>query len=228
MAHDENSCPICGFEQFQFQDRGSSREHTCECKRCGGYHTTREFLLFHHDEKYADRWHLLSGLIREINEGGETPEIMYQELDKLFADPRIPKDDDTEAKSKKILSYLKKHSSYFGDTVAIHLQSDRSTGYTRNDEEFDALIQMLNERCLLAGGFRRTRVDQGDFLNADGSVSLTDEGWKLAQNNTANPSDDSIDTPAVLPELDSADQLFDAMQLHSDIVRIFADPSAFS
>lgn len=219
MSPDDKSCPICGFAKFEMRTGGSSREHTCECERCGRYYTTHEFLLFHHDRNYAGKWHLLSGLIREMNEGGESPEIMYKELETWFADSRIPKDDDADSKAQKILKYLRHKSSHFGSDVSVYLQSDRSIAYARNDEEFDALMRLLRDKGYLTGGFSRTRVDQGDFIDEIGTVSLTHEGWQLAQRDNAVPAQEISSPTSRIPEPAKTD-LFDSMRLHADIVQV--------
>ncbi|MDD5055844.1 MAG: TIGR02391 family protein [Candidatus Peribacteraceae bacterium] len=220
MSPKESSCPVCGFDQFQIHAGGSSREYTCECARCGRYYTTHEFLIFHHDRNYAGKWHLLSGLIREMNDNGKTPEIMYKELDKWLADPRIPKDDDADGKAQKMLSYLRQKSLHFGSDVSVHLQSDRSVAYARNDEEFDALIRLLRERGFLTGGFQRTRVDQGDFVDATGKVSLTHEGWQLAKKDNHEPSQEISDPAIQAPVSGSKGELFDSMCFHGDIAHV--------
>ncbi|MDD5041714.1 MAG: hypothetical protein PHX87_05045 [Candidatus Peribacteraceae bacterium] len=174
-------CPICAYKQATLTVRGSSLEFECVCKRCGRYFTTHEFVTSH-DEKYKGKWHLLSGLVREINEEGNAPDIMYKALGELFADSRIPQDDDVQGKARKILSYLKRHSQYYGSSVSLNLEEDISIGYAKNHLEFDALIRLLRDSNLLEGGFPKTSVDNGDYIDDEGVVTLTAEGWQVAKN----------------------------------------------
>lgn len=171
-------CPICSYERFSINTSGSSREYSCECERCGKYSTTKDFLLFENATGYADKKHLLSGFIREINEEGNTPYIMQKDIESLLSDSRIPNDDDAEQKAKKILKYVRRQSKHYGYAVGLHLKRDRAIAYAVNDQEFDALIKLLLDGGLIEGGFPRMSSFTGDIIEHQGQVVLTSQGWK--------------------------------------------------
>lgn len=179
MASPE-TCLICGYEEFEIRSGGSSREYVCLCQRCGSYSATHEFLLFHEDRNFESKMHLLSGLVREINEDGGSPNILYKNLNELLADSRIPKDDDTEAKAGKIINYLRRKSKHYGNAIGVHLHRDRSIAYAVNAEEFDALIGFLQDTGLITGDFMRGTT--GRVVDAEAEFVLTAKGWKESRN----------------------------------------------
>lgn len=122
--------------------------------------------------------HLLSGLVREINEDGGEPDILYKNLEQLLADSRIPNDEDAEKKAEKLLKYLRRKSKHYGETVSIHLERDRSVAYAFNDNEFYALISLLNDAGLVEGNFMKIATSGGDIINSDADLTLTATGWK--------------------------------------------------
>ncbi len=178
MATLPKTCPVCGYERFSGQASGSSREYFCECDRCGQYYATTEFLLFGDAREYVDKKHLLSGLIREINEEGGIPKILYKDLPSLLSDSRIPKDDDAEKKARKILTYIRRKSRHYGHTVTLHLERDRAIAYAINDQEFDALLRLLEDSGLIEGGFLKTDTSAGEIIDSEGVLALTALGWK--------------------------------------------------
>jgi len=175
-------CPICGHTGFSIHAAGSSREHVCECARCGKYFTTHDFLLFRHDEKYLGKWHMLSGLVREINEiNNNHPLVMYKELDELLEDSRIPKDDDIQAKSGKILRYLRDKSPNYGAKVELHLERDRSVAYAVDQNEFVALLRLLDDSGYINAEIISAMENTGELVAPQVETSLTAQGWELAR-----------------------------------------------
>ena len=175
-------CPICGYSGFIINTTDSSREYVCDCDRCGKYFTTHNFLLFRHNEECTGNWHGLSGLVREINERNNNhPFIMEKELDELFEDSRIPKDDDIQAKSGKILRYLRDKSPHYGAKVELHLERDRSVAYAVDQNEFVALLRLLDDSGYVNAEIISTMENTGECIEPEVEVSLTSQGWELAK-----------------------------------------------
>lgn len=231
MSHEEiNRCPVCQLQHQEFRYKRITQSMTYDvyCPRCSNYITSYEFLLF--NEGLQER-HLLSGLIRELNYEKVIPEIFVKDMESLFSNSLIPKDNDIEAKKDKLLVSLRRLSDHLGDLITVDSQLDISIAYARNSRELMALIQALRNDNLLSG----QRI----------IYSLTEQGWKkaellIAQQKNKAPSPKtpilSIENNVEIPEdpieipLDQEDEeyapdkslcdLFQSLQFHPEIVRV--------
>jgi hypothetical protein len=174
-------CPLCQSKGFSVASGGSSREYECKCDTCGEFATTHEFMLYRHNRNYEDKWHKISGLVREKNEAGEKVLIVYKELENLFKDSLIPNDDDIEKKAAKLLKYLKNKSVSYGTTIHLHLEKDKSVAYSKDQNEFIALIKLLEQSGYIDAKILSSEQNTGIYYYPDVETLVTARGWELAK-----------------------------------------------
>ena len=138
-----DSCLICGLSPIstKIKDR-KSMMYIVTCKRCGKYLAHR-FLLEAKKLYLGENTHQLSGLARERYERKLEPLVIPKNIEDLYADPLIPHDDDIEAKSQKILAYLKRKSDRYGHGVRVYAEEDMSIAYAIEIGEFISLLMLL-------------------------------------------------------------------------------------
>jgi len=176
-----------------------------ECPNCGYYVTSRSFADRDTDivKKYAPYKHLISGLIREKNDKGLTPELITNEnFMHLLNDTTIPKT--LIQKLDKILIHYYRITDLYGLQFNIvrrlHVYSDEiipyAIGYATCSSEFNNMLDDLVE----TNYFKNTTDSDSDRQI---SISLTRSGIERAEQ-------------LISTNLDS-DKVFVAMQFNQGI-----------
>lgn len=158
----------------------SSRCHEIVCKRCGTYRCSQDFLTW---VAPKGKSHLLSGLLREKNEKKLEPAyITTLNVAELLDDFTIPQDEDIEAKSRKLLAYLKRESGgRYGSSVSIKSKYDCSVAYAADENELFSLLMLLNDSGYLffAEPYRSQQLQ--NILQNDPNLILSAKGWNIAR-----------------------------------------------
>lgn len=225
-------CPVCRYTDNVEAERISGKlMYECSCPRCGKFTTSHQFVEV---EKGSDpHWygrHLISGLIRELNERKEEVPPIIQ-IEKLLKHPLIPADGDYKSKTQKIINYLKAQTVHYGQNVSFQFDKDRSIAYAWDDEELGALLSLLVESGIVAYGrdpfssslsvdldsHRETlppidrMIDEAHGVLGNNSVGLrlTAKGWDLMSELGKKPVDSKQGFVAIrfddLDEKDSVD-----------------------
>ncbi len=170
-------CPLCGYDRPQSWGLHPLNDtYRIQCRRCGQYIATWEFLRYFKEEKIAEVGYLLSGLARELNEGGKELELTTKNAEALARSYPVPEPDKLEEKANKFLQNLRAKTKYFGEDVPFKdPEFAYPLAYARNSFEFKALLKLLKEKKLIE--FTLTNVPEGrQYLNA----TLLVDGWDLA------------------------------------------------
>lgn len=133
------------------------------------------------NEQFQKKRHLLSGLVREINETGTVPTIFERDLDTWLSDSRIPDDDDIDGKARKILMYARKKSPHYGSRIEMHLEREMPVAYAKDSEEFAALLKLLNDSGLADAKVYESDTSAGRMYADSSDVELTARGWEIAR-----------------------------------------------
>lgn len=183
-----NTCPLCNqVADIQREPRRHNLYHV-DCNTCGRYIISEYFWIYTDKKAELEKIrHLLSGLAREINENGLTsknfPEFTVEDLEETLKNYLIPDASNVEEKAKKLLSYLRKKTQFFGEVVTLDIATDYPVAYARNEKEFEALLDLLQEKnyatyTLVVGADKRTITNV--VISANG-WSLTNELRKKGQ-----------------------------------------------
>lgn len=177
-------CPLCGLDKeggYEYSRIPEYLTYRVRCSRCGYFIASHEFYLFH-QEGYDK--HIISGLVREINERyqedgclKEQPEVLMKNLQSIFKNPAIPKQDDIDAKQEKILAFVKRRSKHLGDVVLVDYNLDYPIAYAVGKEELIAYLESLVDKKYLV----QHENYQGNSIEGGKGYSLSEKGWKQAE-----------------------------------------------
>lgn len=167
-----STCPFCNHAVPGDYSIGA-RVNTFECPTCG----TFQFGSLYHRKwnagirnEFADDLHLLQGITRERTEtAASTPD---QATTPLF----LKSDDDIHAlidqapqsipdRADKLLTACIRRTEQFGKKVNLDPTTDYPLAYSRNPDEFQALLRLLEDRKHVTGDRARSG---GCTVTADG------------------------------------------------------------
>lgn len=123
-------------------DLGTGAIYRYRCDACGEVHITGDRTIV---RKYQSDLYLISGYTRERTEHNKPPVELDSSntIKRLLDSLRIPRS--PSEKMDRMLLYLKKHSDYSGDTVPIDSGKDYPIIYAKNAQEFNFILQALQE-----------------------------------------------------------------------------------
>jgi len=158
-------CILCGriAEVSKVRGRG---EYSVECVTCGIYTYDHFFKSAYTsmEEKRA----MVSAYTRECFElGKESPKL--GDSDYLKEKIEEYKNKTIEEKLENLILYLKKKSSYLGDSVSWDEKIDYPITYSPSPQEFTKIRDLAKERNLLY------------WKSRDAGLELSGDGWEMAE-----------------------------------------------
>jgi len=160
-------CILCGkISEVSRQDK-SKGEYSIKCPTCGIY-TYDHFFKNAYVSMEEDKRAMVSAYTRECFELGMEP-LKLGDPDHLKEKIEKYKNKTIEEKLDNLIFYLKKKSSYLGDSVAWDEKKDYPITYSPNYQEFTKIRNLAKERNLL-------------YWKSRGSgLELSGDGWKMAE-----------------------------------------------
>jgi len=116
------------------------------CKTCGTYKVSGSFVRCFEPNKYENKKHIFSGIIREKTEKGEVFELDLDKLQDLLDSSSTPKKPSDHI--DKILIYISHRSKDYSSFVKFSTRN-YSVGYAKNSEEFTFFLRKAYELKLL-------------------------------------------------------------------------------
>ena len=169
-------CPLCHFENAQSQWYGRLEGHYIICPRCGEYSISRDFEIFRDvKETLEENAFLLSGYARELHEKGLTaPSFTIESIPTLLNSPLIPDKQDLTERAKKFLTRVRERTQFFSQPVPFKTRVDYPLAYAQNDQEFRAMITLLE---------RKRYVGVQDGPDTRVVVTILEDGWEFSSPN---------------------------------------------
>lgn len=163
---EQKNCKLCNLPANIYGINPNGDSLGIDCERCGKYQITNNAYKDPSD-LLNEKSYLLSGLSRQITEeNGEKIYIFTNNIDKFLSDPKIPNEDDIDAKIVKLLRWIKSRSKQFGDRINLDNAKDYTIAYCKNPQELNSLINLANVQNLV------------DYRNSESTIGLSYEGWK--------------------------------------------------
>lgn len=201
-------CPICKLSDPQYYWRRITTHllYDCYCPRCGQFISALHILNNEDQPNPEPDFHLLSGIVRELNERGEKPpEVVSNTIQKLLSHPLIPKTYKEQA--MKLLPIISKRTKAYGKSVSFDLKYDLSLAYARDAEEFRSLIGYLQEEGLV-------KTPGKIFFDVDTNsekqeVTLTTKGYDYLERPEQNELNSlSVGNAALLKAITSLNKVY--------------------
>jgi hypothetical protein len=149
-------CPICKHPGIK-QTPQSGDTYLMQCRRCGKYKVTWEFLTDFDDInlKLKDVGYLLSGLSRELNETTKTyPLFTVKNIETTPKHYLIPNKKSIDEKIQKFLQRVRERTNYFGEEIQLgEIETVVPLAYAKNSEELMSFFRLMTEKKI--GGNRR-------------------------------------------------------------------------
>jgi len=163
----KEECILCGrIAEVNRPDVGKG-EYSVECDTCKNYSYDNLFKSAYVSME-EDKRAMLSAYTRECFELGVEPPKLG-DPDHLQDQIEKYKNKTIEEKLDNLILYLKKKSSYLGDSVAWDEKKDYPITYSPNPKEFTKIRYLAKERNLL---YCRSR---------DSGLELSGDGWEMAK-----------------------------------------------
>ncbi len=166
----DNNCIFCG-HKINSVIEDSFDKKTINCPNCGCYEISWEAyddLPYELDRKLKDKKHLISGFIREMNELGVKVDLIRRDnLEQFYNNAFIPSS--PIEKSDKILKYLYRKTSYYGEEIALEI-NECAISYAVKPVEFNNLIELLLHMKYIG----IISHDAGFYIKVDGYARLND------------------------------------------------------
>jgi len=159
-------CILCGkiAEVLKVPGRG---EYSVECTTCGNY-TYDHFFKYAYVSMEIEKKAMVSAHTRDSFEiGKESPKL--GDPDHLKKKIEEYKNKAIEEKLNNLIMYLKKKSSYLGDSVSWDEKEDYPITYSPNPQEFLKIRDLAMKRNLLY------------WESRDSGLELSGEGWEMAE-----------------------------------------------
>jgi hypothetical protein len=170
-------CPLCNSEKITQTPISGYDGYRFTCHRCKEYKITEEFLRYTGGKYLEENGFLLSGLARELYETElRVPTFTWKDKDIQLKHHLIYGINSVSDKANKLMERFRERSGYFGDSVHTKADPDYPLGYAKNQDEYLALINLLNKKGLI----------EIDKILKEGYIQnkliVTEEGWNLNKN----------------------------------------------
>lgn len=175
----QHKCIFCGFENsgIEISDRfvfkcSCTTHHTHQ----SSYTISRELFDDLSEMKQTFNHHLVSAVIKELSLDRNEIVITSENYEHFLYSSLIP--NGLKDKEDKLIRYLYKTSTYFGEKIGLYLHSDKqfdyNITYSKDVDEIKNLLQSLDQEGIV----------DGDYASGgDGRVyyNLTSMGYKYAE-----------------------------------------------
>ena len=174
MQVNTNQCFVCKNTPITIHKEDGGRDiYGITCARCGSYGATYEFLTSFNQNRINEIGYILSGIAREFYDTA-APQALFTttSAEEYIKSYPVPDLTDIEAKAYKLIERLKEKSNFFGHFIDITYTKDFPLAYSKNDDEFIALIELLEKSGL---------VDKRGETNMGCQLKLTAQGFGIAK-----------------------------------------------
>jgi len=132
-------CFVCGSQADCIQNISS---YNVDCPRCGNYSCTDIMPTILENDRFKDKLHILSGLLRNHFESGHQIELHRGNIDELVGSAKLPQD--IFGRIDAVLLYVYQKTSYDGMRIGLGPE-DISIIYGRDPDEWNFTIKKAIE-----------------------------------------------------------------------------------